>query len=293
VKLESILQYLEGYLGVSTHPDYPTALYGLQIEGRPEVQRLAVAVDASVASIEAAVELGADLMIVHHGLFWGGLQPLTGRHLARIRPLIESGTSLYSCHLPLDAHVEVGNCALLARSIGVEPEQRFAPYQGVPIGWWGRLPEALELGALEERVRAAVDGRGRGAAGGPGGSGGPGGTAGATAGGWVHATADAAARAIPAGSIHTIAGGPARIERVGVVTGGGASFVRDAAALGLDAFVTGEGPHHTYFDAVELGIHVLLAGHYATETFGVKALAAHLEERFGLEWTFIDQPTGL
>jgi dinuclear metal center YbgI/SA1388 family protein len=262
MQLESLLQYLEGYLGVSSHPDYPTALNGLQVEGGRDVRRLGVAVDASVASIEAAVERGVDAMIVHHGLFWDGLQPLTGRHLARIKPLIESGTSLYSCHLPLDSHAEVGNCAVLARAIGVEPTERFASYHGVPIGWWGRLPEPLDVGALEERVHEAVSVTGGAAAG-------------------------------SAAAVHTIAGGPERIERVGVVTGGGASFVRDAAALGLDAFVTGEGPHHTHFDAIELGIHVLLAGHYATETFGVKALAAHLEDRFGLEWTFIDQPTGL
>jgi putative NIF3 family GTP cyclohydrolase 1 type 2 len=95
------------------------------------------------------------------------------------------------------------------------------------------------------------------------------------------------------GPVHLIPGGPERVERVGVVTGGGASFVKDAVAMGLDALVTGEGSHHSYFDAVELGIHVFFGGHYATETFGVRALAGHLAERFDLDWTFIELPTGL
>ena len=90
-----------------------------------------------------------------------------------------------------------------------------------------------------------------------------------------------------------IAGGPERVESVGVVTGGGASFVEDAVAAGLDALVTGEGGHHSYFDAMEMGITLLFGGHYATETFGVRALGAHLEQRFGLPWHFVDQPTGL
>ena len=252
MQLESLLQYLDGYLGVSDHPDYATALNGLQVQGREEVQVVAVAVDASEAVIGAAAEMGADLVVVHHGLFWGGLRPLTGPHFRRIRNLIDAELGLYSCHLPLDGHSEVGNCVLLARALGLEIEGRLGAYQGVPIGWWGRLPEPLGAAALVARVEAAVGG--------------------------------------PA---HLIPGGPERIESVGVVTGGGASFVSEAAAAGLDAFVTGEGSHHTHFDATEQGIHVLFGGHYATETFGVRALGEHLASRFGLTWHFIDQPTGL
>jgi dinuclear metal center YbgI/SA1388 family protein len=266
MKLESVLHYVDGYLGVSGHPDYPTALNGLQVGLRvgrqvgggrgvddvKPVRRVAAAVDASLASIRAAREGGADLLLVHHGLFWGGLQPLTGPHLERVSLLIEGEIALYSCHLPLDAHAEVGNCALLARAIDVEPTQRFAGFQGIDIGWWGEVDPGIDIEALEGRVRTAVE-----------------------------------------GNVHVIPGGPDEIRRVGVVTGGGASFAREAAALGLDALVTGEGPHHTHFDAMEGGIHVLFGGHYATETFGVRALAGHLADRFGLSWFFIDQPTGL
>jgi dinuclear metal center YbgI/SA1388 family protein len=252
VKLESVLQYLDQYLRVADHPDYPTALNGLQVAGPEEVGLVVTAVDASEASIRAAVERAADLLLVHHGIFWEGLRPISGRHFRRIEALIKGEVALYSCHLPLDSHPEVGNCALLGRALGLTLEGRFGDYRGTPIGWWGRLPEPMDAYRLEGMLEGVV------------GSG---------------------VRAIP--------GGPELVERVGVVTGGGGSFIPEAVALGLDAFVTGEGSHHHYFDAVELGIHVLLGGHYATETLGVRALGDHLAERFGLETEFVDLPTGL
>lgn len=252
MKLESLLQYIDEYLGVEGHPDYGNALNGLQVQGTEDVARIVAAVDASEASIAAAAGQGADLLLVHHGLFWSGLKPLTGRRYRKIKALLDADMSLYSVHLPLDGHAEVGNCILLARALGLEVEGRFGAYEGVDIGWWGRPPEATDGAGLRERLGGVVG-----------------------------------------GDVHLIVGGPERVERVAVVTGGGASFTEAAAEAGMDALVTGEGSHHTHGDAVELGIHVLFGGHYATETFGVKALAAHLAERFGLSWTFVDQPTGL
>jgi dinuclear metal center YbgI/SA1388 family protein len=252
VKLESLLQYIGEYLAVEGHPDYSGALNGLQVGGPDEVRKLAVAVDASEASILAAIEGGADLLIVHHGLFWGGPSPLTGPHLRRIRALLENDLALYSCHLPLDGHPEVGNSALLGRALGLELEGRFAAYEGAEIGWHGRPEESIDLSELISRAEAVLG-----------------------------------------GPVHAIPGGGERIERVGVVTGGGASFIEEAVGLGLDALVTGEGTHHSHFDAMELGLHVIFGGHYATETFGVRALGDHLAERFGLDCDFIDQPTGL
>jgi dinuclear metal center YbgI/SA1388 family protein len=252
MKLESILQYVDEYLSVSGHPDYPTALNGLQVDGPEEVRVIACAVDASQASIARASELGADLLMVHHGLFWDGPAPLVGARYRRVKGLIESGMALYSCHLPLDGHPEIGNCALLARSLLLKLEGRLGAYKGVPIGWWGRLDEPMSPPEFTALVGEVLG-----------------------------------------GPVHAIPGGGERIERVGVLTGGGASFIREAADLGLDAYVTGEGPHHAHFDATEYGIHVLFGGHYATETFGVRALGDHLAERFDLEYHFIDQPTGL
>jgi len=252
VKLESLVQYLDEYLSVTGHPDYPGALNGLQVGGPESVERIVVAVDASEASISETAVRGADLMIVHHGLFWGGLRPLTGRTLRRVRALIENGIALYSCHLPLDGHSEVGNSALLARAIGLHLDGRFAAYQGAEVGWHGRPSQPLDLTGLVATVEKTLG-----------------------------------------GPVHVVPGGPARIDRVGVVTGGGASFLEEAARLGLHALVTGEGSHHSHFDAMELGVHLLLGGHYATETFGVRALGAHLAERFDVSFEFVDQPTGL
>lgn len=253
MKSESLLQYLDAYLGIPGHPDYPRALNGLQVEGPEEIRKVVAAVDASEASIAAAAELGADVLLVHHGLFWDGLAPITGRRFRRLRVLLSRGMGVYSAHLPLDAHAEVGNCVLLARAMGLEPAGRFGRHEGVEIGWWGSLPHAEPPDRFLGRVVEAVGG----------------------------------------GRVHWVPGGPAAVGKVGVVTGAGGSFVQEALEAGLDALVTGEGAHHHHFDAMEGGLHLFLAGHYATETFGVRALAQHLGERFGLEWAFVDQPTGL
>ena len=252
MKLESLIQYLDRYLAVAEHPDYGTAVNGLQVAGPEEVARIATAVDASQATIDRAIELEADLLLVHHGLFWDGLLPVTGRRYRRLKRLMDHDLGVYSCHLPLDGHPEVGNCILLTRALGIEPAGRIGRYKGADLGWWGALDEAVTTATLASLVEQVVG-----------------------------------------GPVHVLSGGPEQIERVGVLTGGGGSFVAEAAELGLDAFVTGEGAHHTFFDAEEFGITVLFAGHYATETYGVRALGEHLEERFGLEAIFIDRPTGL
>lgn len=253
MKTESLLQYLDRYLGVDGYADYPRALNGLQVEGPEEIRKVVACVDASERSISAAAELGADLLLVHHGIFWDGLLPVTGRRRRKLQLLLGRGIALYSVHLPLDAHPEVGNCILLARALGLEPAGRFGRHEGSDIGWWGTLGEAEDPERFRGRLSAAVGG----------------------------------------GKVHWVPGGPSQIVKVGVVTGAGGSFVTEAVAASLDALVTGEGSHHHHFDAMEDGIHLFLAGHYATETFGVRALARHLGERFGLEWEFLDQPTGL
>jgi dinuclear metal center YbgI/SA1388 family protein len=246
---------MDTYLDIGGHADYRTALNGLQVAGptgRP-VRKLAAAVDASEATIARAVETGADVLVVHHGLFWEGLRPLTGRRYRRVQALIEGGLALYSAHLPLDSHAEVGNSVLLARALGFEPEGRFARYEDVDLGWTGTLDPGLPREDLRARVSATVDGQ----------------------------------------QVTLLAGGPETIERVAVVTGGGGSFIEEAARTGAHALVTGEGSHHTFVDAMELGINVYYAGHYATETFGVQALCRHLAERFDLTWCFLDEPSGL
>ncbi|HSG47099.1 MAG TPA: Nif3-like dinuclear metal center hexameric protein, partial [Longimicrobiales bacterium] len=241
VKLSSLVDYLDGYLSVPEHPDYRTALNGLQVQGREEVKRIAAAVDSSEAVIADAVAAKADLLLVHHGLFWDGLRPLTGRRFRRVQALVKSGTGLYSAHLPLDGHPEVGNCILLARALELEVRGRFGEYEGAPIGWWG-TPTEWEREALVARCGDVLG-----------------------------------------GPVQLLDGGPEKVHRVAVVTGGGGSFIEAAARAGVDTLVTGEGSHHTFVDAHELGVNVLYGGHYRTETFGVKALAEHLAGMFHLE----------
>ena len=251
MKLESLLQYMSELLETATHPDYPNALNGLQVDGRSEVRHLCAAVDASESAIDEAVRRRADLLLVHHGLFWSGLEPLTGRRFRKLARLIEGGTGLYSVHLPLDSHSEVGNCILLANRLGLEVQGRFGRHQTAEIGWWGTLP-GVDRDAFRDTVAGAVD-----------------------------------------GPVRVIEGGPAKIQRVAVVTGGGGSLLEEAGRGGFDALVTGEASHHSFIDAHELGVNLYLAGHYATETFGVKALCDHLAGRFDLTWEFIDLPTGM
>jgi dinuclear metal center YbgI/SA1388 family protein len=185
-------------------------------------------------------------------LFWDGNLPVTGRRYHRVRALLERDVALYSAHIPLDVHPEIGNNAVLARLLGLSAPGSFDLYRGIPLGVQGTLVPAEP----RERFVARID-----------------------------ALLGSTARLLP--------GGPAASHRVGIITGGAGGRIGAAHAAGLDTYVTGEGAHHTYFDAMELGVNVIYAGHYATETVGVKALAAHLGETFGLPWAFHDHPTGL
>jgi dinuclear metal center YbgI/SA1388 family protein len=248
--LSELASYLDGYLRVAEIADSDRALNGLQLENSGTVSRIAVAVDVCQVTIDRAADLGADLLIVHHGLFWGGLGPLTGRHGRRVRSMHERGIALYSVHLPLDLHPVVGNNAVLARQLGVDKTVWFGDYMGHPLGLAGNLDSTfVELSVSVGELLGVTP--------------------------------------------HVIAAGPERVSRVGVVTGHGGSHMKQVVEAGLDTFVTGEGAHHTHFDAEEWGLNVVYAGHYATETGGVQALAGHLEAIFGVPWDFIDHPTGL
>lgn len=249
--LREIVEHLDGFLDVASIPDAPGARNGLQVDARSPVERICAAVDASQATIDAAAREGAQLLLVHHGLFWTDPLPVVGRTYRRLKALFDADLAVYASHLPLDVHPEIGNNVLLARALGLEVEGRFGAWSGLEgIGVWCSADLSLE--ALADRVRETCG-----------------------------------------ESPHRIPGGPSHVRRIGIVTGGAGSLISAAHDAGLDTFLTGEGAHHTFHDAVELGVNVLYAGHYATETLGVKALAAHLADRFDLEWTFVDRPTGL
>lgn len=248
--LETLRDFLDKELRIAEIADYSGAVNGLQLENGGPVPRIIAAVDASLPVIEAAAAGGAGLLLVHHGMFWQGAQPVRGAFYKKLKVAMEAGLAIYSAHLPLDVHPEWGNNIGLARAIGLVDPVPFLDWKGRPMGlrggWSGSRQELVEATA------AAVG-----------------------------------------GPVHLCPGGKERISSVGLVTGGAGSEVAAAAATGIDAFLTGEGPHWSYPLAEELGINLLYAGHYATETFGVKALAEDLSRRFGLPWEFIDRPTGL
>lgn len=250
MNLPTIADHLDDYLRIAAVPDSDRALNGLQVENSGTVERIVAAVDASQASIEHAAAQGrGTLLLVHHGLFWDGNLPLTGRRYRRLAAAIRGDVAVYSAHIPLDLHPEVGNNALLAGQLGVPVEAWWGDHHGVPIGVMGTVDVARD--ELADKLRRLLGGR-----------------------------------------VQVIPGGPARCRRVGIITGGAGSAMAEAREAGCDTFITGEGSHHTWFDAMEGGLNVLYGGHYATETVGVKALAERVAERFGLPWSFFDLPTG-
>ena len=250
MQLSELVAYLDDYLRVREVPDAREALNGLQVANAGEVTRVAAAVDLCEATVQLAAAQSADFLLVHHGLFWGGLRPLVGPAYARVAGLLRHNIALYGAHLPLDRHPDVGNNAVLARALGLAVRGAFGEENGVSLGVWGEL--SVERAALQQRLADLLG-------------------------------------VIPRGMLF----GPEAVRRVGIVTGAGGSMIAQAAAAGLDTYITGEGPHYTFFDAEELRLNVFYAGHYATETVGVKALAEHLSSTFRLPWTFLDHPTGL
>jgi dinuclear metal center YbgI/SA1388 family protein len=248
--LVAIVKHCDGLLRTGEIGDYDGAVNGLQVANHGGVTRLAAAVDASLATVNLAIAARADLLIVHHGLFWGPSHPWTGKKYELLRLLVENNLAVYSSHLPLDAHPKLGNNAQLCAALGLKKLRPFFPTHGQTIGFKSRTEiSRVKLAAKLARATGAKP------------------------------------RVIP--------GGDRICRHIGVVTGGAGDDLKLAAAEGVDTFITGEGPHWTYALAEELGLNVLYGGHYATEVFGVKALASHLAQKFKMPWGFLDHPTGL
>jgi dinuclear metal center YbgI/SA1388 family protein len=254
--LATIAEHLDMVLGTDAIPDYPGALNGIQLENQGAITGIAAAVDVSRRTIGAVVDSKSNLLLVHHGMFWSGTQAITGVVYERLRLLIANNIAVYSTHLPLDAHPTFGNNALLARALDLHPSGGFARYKSIDIGVRGEC-DRLTVDVLHQ-VEAFSQANG----------------------GTVRCTGFSPAR---------------RTQRWGICTGAGASpeTLVEAKVLALDTLIVGEGPHHTAVAAEDLGIVVIYAGHYATETLGVRALAEHLTDVFRIPSTFIAAPTGL
>ena len=247
---DELVTFLDEYLQISAYPDKSSN--GLQVEGKEEVERVAFAVDTTLRTIARAVKGKADMLVVHHGMIWGGLNHITGIHYKRLKALIENGLNLYVAHLPLDAHPEVGNNVGLLRLLDLEPKGPFGEYKGLSIGFYGEFKEPQPIEKVAQIIAEKLD-----------------------------------------TTVRTYEFGKRVIKTVGAISGAGAFALEEAYRKGIDLLITGEFSHADYLTALDLPQSVLVAGHYKTETLGVKALMELLRKRFGLDVFFIDEPTGL
>jgi dinuclear metal center YbgI/SA1388 family protein len=256
VALELIGQYADTLLESGSTGDYPNALNGIQFENRSAIKGIASAVDFSSRSIDGAIASDCNLLIVHHGMFWAGPQTLTGAAFRRVQRLIESDIAVYSSHLPLDRHPTLGNNTLLANELGLSPTAGFARFENVFIGVSGESD--IETSVIFTRARQFA----------------------ARHGGDARVSLLKESR---------------KTKRWAICTGAGAAAdtLEEASERGIDTLIVGEGPHWTAVHAEENDLVIIYAGHYATETLGVRALAKHLGERFNLPWHFVSAPTGL
>ncbi len=247
VPLTTLVQYMNGLLDAEAFDDY--CPNGLQVEGRAQVQRIVTGVSASLALFEAAAERDADLVLVHHGLFWKSDSHfrVRGSMRRRLGVLIERDISLVGYHLPLDAHAELGNNAVAAAELDLAEVEPFGDYRGRPIGCRGRLPAPLSPTELGRKLGEVFD-----------------------------------------REPLLLAGDRERIETVGIISGGAASEYTQAVSAGLDAFITGEPAEWAMHTAREEGTHFFSCGHYATERLGIQALGQRLVEHFGVESEFVE-----
>lgn len=246
---------IDELLGSANTPDYPTAVNGLQLENRSAIRGIAAAVDFSTRAVEGTIQSGSNFLIVHHGMFWGGPTPISGPTYRILRLLIENDIAVYSSHLPLDRHPILGNNVLLAEQLGLTPNGVFGRFEDIFIGVSGDID--IDTASLIESARVFANDYGE----------------------------IRTSRILPG----------RRTKRWGICTGAGASAetLNEASAVGIDTLIVGEGPHWTAIHAEEHDLAIIYAGHYATETIGVRALARHLAEQHKLPWTFVSAPTGL
>jgi dinuclear metal center YbgI/SA1388 family protein len=253
---ESIGSYADELLETVKSGDYANALNGIQLANSSPIRGIAAAVDFSSRAIAGAIATNSNFLVVHHGMFWSGLERLTGPSYRKLQSLIQGDIAVYSSHLPLDRHPTLGNNVLLARELDLQPSGSFARFENLSIGVSGESD--VETSVLVARARKFATANG----------------------GEVRVSALQQGR---------------RTKRWAVCTGAGASTdtLREASTMGIDTLIVGEGPHWTAVHADENDLVIIYAGHYATETLGVRALASHLAEKFNLPWHFVSAPTGL
>jgi len=249
MKTSDLVQFLDDLLNIKDIQD--DSQNGLQVENSGQVNKVALAVDASLAAFQKTREKNADFLLVHHGLFWNKPFAITGQLFQRIQSLIQSDIALYAAHLPLDLHPELGNNAQVEQILNWPVVGEFGDYHGITIGKEVKYKQPKSVDAVLKEMAEGLNCEPQA---------------------WRF--------------------GSDKIQRIAYVSGGGLSLLQQAIESKMDAFITGEPKHGSYWMAKEAGINVIFAGHYATETLGVKAVGKGLEKEFDLETVFIDLPTG-
>jgi dinuclear metal center YbgI/SA1388 family protein len=250
MELSELTKYLDQLLHISEIED--DSLNGLQVENSGHVKKIALAVDACESAFQKAREIGADFVLVHHGLFWGKPVAVTRMMYRRIQLLFECDIALYAAHLPLDMHSSLGNNAQVGEIFKWPVVEDFGEYHGSTIGKKIVFNEPVSFRKVLEDVKQKLNSNPLV---------------------WEF--------------------GPRDITQMGYISGGGVKMLQQAIEAGMDAYITGEPGHGSFWTAKEAGINVIFPGHYATETLGVKAVGEHIRSKFGLEVEFIDLPTGL
>jgi len=247
--LSELINYLDIFLHHREINDYPGAQNGLHLENSGKISHFFASVDANPLTLCDAASKTSSLLLVHHGLAWNGLCPLTGGKYKMIKQALDADLAIYSSHLPLDAHPDYGNNALLTKALGFQDSIPFLDVKGTLLA--RLVQQSISRTQLVDLASDAL------------------------------------------GSAQLIPGGPETTSRILVSTGSGNSLLKECSRENIDTLVTGEVSHDAFSQAHELGINIILGGHYATETLGVKAITQHLSEKFKLPWSFIDKPSGL
>lgn len=253
MKTKEITEYLDRELEVEFFNDL--SLNGLQVEGKDSIKKVAAAVDAGMSVIDEAIKESVDLLVVHHGIFWGKPFAISGSKKELIKKLIDSGLNLYASHIPLDANEKHGNNYSLARLLKLSKLEKTAEYSGAFIGCKGVNKAGSSLDDFVDALK----------------------------------TLDGAAQT----NFIIMPFGPKKPEQVSIISGSGIDEIYNFEKNSFDTFITGEAKQFAYHFAKENKLNVICAGHYATETVGVKNITSHIADKFKLENIFIDQPTGI
>lgn len=250
ISTAELVRFLDTKLNISSIEDI--SLNGLQVEGSQSIETVCVAVDAGLSVIQRAIAQKAQLLFVHHGIFWGEPFPIRGAQRELLKSVLESGLNLYAAHLPLDAHEEYGNNFGLARFLGLTSLGASAPFHGQLLGARGLNTMRMTIHQVCERLEE-----------------------------------------LPGGGVQALHFGPEVPEKICIVTGSGAEELRRFQEDDFDTLITGEPRQFAYHFAKENKLNAIFAGHYATETIGVRLVGDMLERTYGLQVEFLDEPTGI